>query len=103
MRFESDQLHTMAHHDQFGSLLDWLVFDRVSWSDTPAFHNTLVVGSSPTSSTTQSPTTGESGLVRNAPLFIGARDGGETAYSVRSKFTIRVLPLISPRWHSRAE
>jgi hypothetical protein len=31
-----------------------MVFDRVSWSDTPAFHNTLVVGSSPTSSTTQS-------------------------------------------------
>jgi len=28
------------------------------------FHNTLVVGSSPTSSTTQSPTTGESGLVK---------------------------------------
>jgi len=36
-----------------------LVFDKVSWSDTPAFHNTLVVGSSPTSSTTQSPATGE--------------------------------------------
>ena len=36
-----------------------MVFDRVSWSDTPVFHNTLVVGSSPTSSTTQSPTTGE--------------------------------------------
>src|SRR3954464_4307999 len=35
------------------------VFDKVSWSDTLAFHNTLVVGSSPTSSTTQSPTTGE--------------------------------------------
>jgi len=31
-----------------------LVFDKVSWSDTPAFHNTLVVGSSPTSSPTQS-------------------------------------------------
>src|SRR5882724_11435455 len=31
-----------------------LVSDRVSWSDTPIFHNTLVVGSSPTSSTTQS-------------------------------------------------
>src|SRR3954453_12537918 len=26
--------------------------DKVSWSDTPTFHNTLVVGSSPTSSTT---------------------------------------------------
>jgi hypothetical protein len=32
-----------------------LVFDKVSWSDTPVFHNTLGVGSSPTSSTTQSP------------------------------------------------
>src|SRR5437588_561461 len=31
---------------------DWS--DKVSWSDTPAFHNTLVVGSSPTSSTTHS-------------------------------------------------
>jgi len=30
------------------------VFDKVSWSDTPIFHNTLVVGSRPTSSTTQS-------------------------------------------------
>src|SRR3977135_2956982 len=30
------------------------VSDQGSWSDTPAFHNTLVVGSSPTSSTTQS-------------------------------------------------
>jgi len=28
------------------------VFDKVSWSDTTAFHNTLVAGSSPTSSTT---------------------------------------------------
>ena len=36
-----------------------VVSDKVSWSDTPTFHNTLVVGSSPTSSTTQSPTTGE--------------------------------------------
>jgi hypothetical protein len=36
------------------------------------FHNTLVVGSSPTSSTTQSPPTGESRLVQNAPFFIGA-------------------------------
>jgi len=36
-----------------------LVSDRVSWSDTPIFHNTLVVGSSPTSSTTQSPAIGE--------------------------------------------
>ena len=35
------------------------VFDKVNWSDTTAFHNTLVAGSSPTSSTTQSPTTGE--------------------------------------------
>ena len=34
--------------------LECLVFDKVSWSDTPTFHNTLVVGSSPTSSTTQS-------------------------------------------------
>ncbi|HLQ90343.1 MAG TPA: hypothetical protein VK148_09935 [Xanthobacteraceae bacterium] len=30
-----------------------LVFDKVSWSDSPAFHNSLVVGSSPTSSSTQ--------------------------------------------------
>ena len=30
------------------------MFDKVSWSDTPTFHNTLVVGSSPTSSTTHS-------------------------------------------------
>jgi len=35
------------------------VSDKVSWSDTPTFHNTLVVGSSPTSSTTQSRATGE--------------------------------------------
>jgi len=34
--------------------LECLVSDKVSWSDTPTFHNTLVVGSSPTSSTTQS-------------------------------------------------
>src|SRR5712675_2085498 len=32
------------------SELECMVFDRVSWSDTPTFHNTLVVGSSPTSS-----------------------------------------------------
>src|SRR5712672_2530741 len=32
------------------------VVDNVSWSDKPAFHNILVVGSSPTSSTTQSRT-----------------------------------------------
>src|SRR3954464_3908861 len=38
------------------------VFDQVSWSNTPMFHNALVVGSSPTSSTTQSSPTGESGL-----------------------------------------
>ena len=36
-----------------------VVSDKVSWSDTPTFHNTLVVGSSPTSSTTQSRATGE--------------------------------------------
>src|SRR3954447_14086515 len=35
------------------------VFDQVSWSNTPMFHNTLVVGSSPTSSTTQSSRTRE--------------------------------------------
>ena len=40
-----------------------LVSDRVSWSDTPIFHNTLVVGSSPTSSTTQSPATEKSEFV----------------------------------------
>ena len=34
--------------------LECFVSDKVSWSDTPTFHNTLVVGSSPTSSTTQS-------------------------------------------------
>jgi len=39
--------------------LECLVSDKVSWSDTPTFHNTLVVGSSPTSSTTQLPATGE--------------------------------------------
>ena len=39
--------------------LECLVSDKVSWSDTPAFHNTLVVGSSPTSSTTQLRATGE--------------------------------------------
>src|SRR5882672_1481882 len=48
-----------------------LVFDKVSWSDTPAFHNTLVVGSSPTSSTTQSPTTEEI-LARPSPRLSGA-------------------------------
>src|SRR5258705_5554573 len=32
--------------------LQCFVSDKVSWSDTPTFHNTLVVGSSPTSSTT---------------------------------------------------
>ena len=31
-----------------------MVFDWVGWSDRPVFHNALVVGSSPTSSTTQS-------------------------------------------------
>ena len=36
-----------------------LVFDKVSWSDIAAAHNRLVVGSSPTSSTTQSRVTGE--------------------------------------------
>ena len=51
------------------------MFDTVSWSDIAAAHNRLVVGSSPTSSTTQSPATGESGLVQNAPFFIGAREG----------------------------
>src|SRR5882757_5048966 len=30
--------------------LECMVFDRVSWSETPEFHNTLVVGSSPTAS-----------------------------------------------------
>ena len=39
--------------------LECMVFDRVSWSETPAFHNTLVVGSSPSSSTTQSRPTGD--------------------------------------------
>ena len=34
--------------------LECFVSDKVSWSDTPTFHNTLVVGSSPTSSTTHS-------------------------------------------------
>jgi hypothetical protein len=32
-----------------------LVFDKVSWSDIAAAHNRLVAGSSPTSSTIQSP------------------------------------------------
>src|SRR5258705_13545887 len=36
------------------------VSDQGSWSDTTIFHNTLVVGSSPTSSTTHSRATGES-------------------------------------------
>jgi len=45
------------------------------------FHNTLVVGSSPTSSTTQSPTTGESGLVKNALFFIGARRRWRASYT----------------------
>ena len=40
--------------------------DQVSWSDTPAFHNTLVVGLSPTSSTTQSESFGEF-LSKKAP------------------------------------
>src|SRR5438067_5744399 len=44
------------------------VFDRVSWSDTPTFHNTLVVGSSPTSSTTRSCATREF-----VSLALGAR------------------------------
>src|SRR5436853_7810455 len=35
------------------------VFDQVGWSNAPMFHNTLVVSSSPTSSTTQSPLTGD--------------------------------------------
>src|SRR6266550_3563771 len=39
--------------------LECFVSDKVSWSDTPAFHNTLVVGSSPTNSTTQSRATRE--------------------------------------------
>src|SRR4051812_7617951 len=47
-----------------------MVFDRVSWSNTPMFHNTLVVSSSPTSSTTQSPETGELLLCRK-PLLAG--------------------------------
>ena len=47
------------------------MFDKVSWSDTPAFHNTLVVGSSPTSSTTQSPTTEEI-VARPSPRLSGA-------------------------------
>ena len=42
------------------------VFDKVSWSDTPTFHNTLVVGSSPTSSTTQSRATGDFRLMQPA-------------------------------------
>jgi len=49
--------------------LECLVSDKVSWSDRPVFHNTLVVGSSPTSSTTQSPATGESGHVQNASIL----------------------------------
>src|SRR5437899_931187 len=47
-----------------------LVFDQVSWSNILMFHNTLVVGSSPTSSTTQSPETGELLLCRK-PLLAG--------------------------------
>ena len=47
-----------------------LVFDQVSWSNTPMFHNTLMVSSSPTSSTTQSPETEELLLCRK-PLLAG--------------------------------
>src|SRR3954447_9861953 len=32
-----------------------MVFDQVSWSNTPMFHNTLVFGSSPTSSPRRTP------------------------------------------------
>ena len=39
--------------------LECLVSDQLTLSDTPTFHNTLVVGSSPTSSTTQLRATGE--------------------------------------------
>src|SRR4051812_36257654 len=46
--------------------LECLVSDKVSWSDTPAFHNPLVVGSSPTSSTTQLHATGELWLCADA-------------------------------------
>jgi len=49
------------------------VFDKVSWSDTPTFHNTLVVGSSPTSSTTHSRSTGEFPFEKHHPAFGDSR------------------------------
>src|SRR3981189_1716421 len=50
------------------------------------FHNTLVVSSSPTSSTTQSPTTGESGLVKNVIVESrpGCRDSRRAYYAACS-------------------
>jgi hypothetical protein len=39
-------------NENFGGFSFYGQLDKVSWSDTPAFHNTLVVGSSPTSSST---------------------------------------------------
>src|SRR5712671_4960792 len=62
------------------------VSDQGSWSDSTIFHNTLVVGSSPTSSTTQSPTTGESGLVKNVIVESrpGCRDSRRAYYAACS-------------------
>src|SRR5712671_1084865 len=62
------------------------VSDQGSWSDSTIFHNTLVVGSSPTSSTTQSkapllspqPVVSWSGVFVGgaSPKFFGLRDKG---------------------------
>jgi len=78
-----------------------LVLDKVSWSDRAAAHNRLVVGSSPTSSTTQSRATGESGLVQNAPFLIDAREGARGAAQLilanrRTPALIRI-PTASPQ------
>src|SRR5712671_1087431 len=51
------------------------VSDQGSWSNTTIFHNTLVVGSSPMSSTTQSPATGEIRIRLQPTLFRESRQG----------------------------
>src|SRR4051794_34279242 len=49
----------------------YLEFDKVSWSDTPTFHNTLAVGSSPTSSTAHSRATPELSTFVEMPINSG--------------------------------
>jgi len=47
LRAESTKWRRFAQKAELFEL-ECMVFDRVSWPDMPAFHNTLVVGSSPT-------------------------------------------------------